>query len=144
MRVFIDASALLALADPGNDGHHAAVQSLRRLDPPPALITTDFALAQALSGMHARHGRPAAELLQRSISASRALRVAHVDPDLFRAAWNLYASPDCAALDFGDCTSLAAVRALGLRHAMTFSASPWVEAVAGLRRLPATAAGAHR
>lgn len=135
MRIYLDASAVLALGDPARDEHRAATLCLRRMDPPPALVTTDYALAQALTAVDARRGRQAAAALQRGVSGSRALRVAHIDPDLFRAAWGLFGSRECAGLNFSDCTSLAAVRALGLRYALTFSASPWVEAVAGLRRL---------
>jgi len=116
--VFVDTSALYALADAADQWHARAARTARTLRGAD-LVTTDLVVAEAWFLARARLGRDAAVRLWQEVRAGGA-RMESIGPDDRDRAWTI--SRDFADQDFSltDCVSFAVVERLGVREAFSF------------------------
>ena len=118
MSVFVDSSAILALADPSDRNHGRAVEVLEHLEGP--LITSNQVIIRTTGVVVARAGRGAAiELLER-LRGEAGLTVYNIDPETEKKGWELFDSETAIELDPADAMSFALMRQLGIRMAFTF------------------------
>ncbi|MBI4867839.1 MAG: PIN domain-containing protein [Candidatus Wallbacteria bacterium] len=116
--VFVDASALIALADPGDPAHGRAVGFLGHLEGP--LATSNLVLLEAASQVAARAGnRQATEMLER-LRAESALKIYFVDPELERKGWEHFVRHARKTLTPRQAMAMALMKELGIRMVFTF------------------------
>ncbi len=119
-RVFVDTSALYALADP-RDGNHAAASAIinHLADEPSQLFTTNFIVAEIHALVLTRRGRyralQALEELYRS--STTIVRVSAQDE---RQAMGILTRYDDKEFSLTDATSFAVMERLRIPHAFTF------------------------
>lgn len=116
--IFVDASALYALADADDQRHAGAARMARRLRGA-NLVTSDIVLAESWFLARSRLGRAAAMRLWQELRDG-ATRIEPVSSDDLDRAWAI--ARDFADQDFSlvDCTSFALIERLGLRQAFSF------------------------
>jgi uncharacterized protein len=86
--VFIDTSYLLALELKNDQNHQAAVKHWRRLHASlPPLITTSYVFDEIVTFFNSRGHHSKATRVGDALLRSPSVRLVHVDPTLFQAAW---------------------------------------------------------
>ena len=116
--VFVDSSALYALADRGDTWHRAAsrvAQQLRGIE----LITTDLMVTEAWLLTRSRLGWDAAQRLWRGLREGAA-RVELVTQEDLERAWTISADFADQELSLPDCVSFAFMVRSGIRRAFSF------------------------
>lgn len=132
--LFIDTSALVALADASDDHHRAAGTFLSRLSPGSRLLTTDYVLDETITFLRFAVGHGATVRFVEALRASRIVQLSSIGESLRDAAWALFCHYDDQAFSFTDCTSFAFMKATGLHEAFAFDRD---FARAGFMLLPA-------
>jgi predicted nucleic acid-binding protein len=133
--VFLDAGYLIAL-EPARDQHHdAAVRHWQEfVHSRRALITTSFVLDEVITYFNSRDHHGKAVQIGTRFLASSAVRLVHVDENLFRAAFAYLQQRADKRYSLTDCVSFVVMRQLGIREALAFDAH---FEQAGFARLPA-------
>ncbi len=117
-QVFVDASALLALADPSSPDHGRAVELLSHLDGP--LVTSNLVLIRTTAEIVRRSNRAKAAELLSHFDKDDGLKVLHVDAEVERKGWELFRKETGQDLDPLNAMSFALMRELGIRMVFTF------------------------
>ncbi|MBI5016362.1 MAG: PIN domain-containing protein [Deltaproteobacteria bacterium] len=119
--VFLDTSYLIAIEAADDNRHAEALTHWKAFAARPLpIITTSLVFAETVTFFNARgrHAK-AVELGQRLIE-SRAIRMVHVDPELFFAGWDLLAKHDDKTYSLTDCISFLVMEREHLRSALAF------------------------
>lgn len=119
--IFVDTGPWIALSDPRDQWHDAAVKAMNQLrqDRSP-LITTNLVLMETYSGLVGRIQRQAIERFRSTVLASPSIQVERVDELSEDFAWRLFMRYDDKEVGFVDCTSFAVMEQRSLVTAFTF------------------------
>jgi uncharacterized protein len=119
VKLFVDTSALLALAF-RDDQNHQPAAAFVRAHPNARLVLTELILSEVATRVRARAGAQRAVAVARSLFDSRRYELLFVDPDLVRGALDLMARFGDKRLSLTDCTSFELMNRLGLESAFAF------------------------
>jgi predicted nucleic acid-binding protein len=133
--VFVDTSAFYALAD-RRDGNHSVARrtltSLARRNRD--LLTSTYVVDETITLVRYRLGHRQAVALGERLMESDWCRTIDVSEDLRVAAWDIFVRHGDQSFSFTDCTSFAAMKAMGLDESFTFDRRDF--AAAGFLTLP--------
>ena len=119
MAVFVDTSALLSLADPGELRHEAATTVWRELlGSAEVLITTNYVLLETAALLQRRIGIPPVRALQADVVP--VFRVEWIDFALHQAGMVAVLAAGRRQLSLVDCVSFEVMSRLGLSRAFAF------------------------
>ena len=125
MRVFIDTSAWLAVADPAHEHHEAAaeyyVRLIRRGD---SLVTSSNVLAEACAGFERHAGEEGAKRFRAAVGKARRqglLQTVAVNSEIARRAWDIFERYNGRLTSFLHCTSFVIAGRLGIQDVFSFS-----------------------
>ena len=126
MRVFIDTSAWIAIADPANEHHEAAadyfVLLIRRGD---NLVTSSSVLSETYARFELCAGKEGAQWFQAAVSEARhqgLLKTVSVDSEIARRAWDIFERYSGRLSSFRHCTSFGVAGRLGIQDVFSFDA----------------------
>ena len=119
MRVFLDTSYYIAILNPRDQWHKAAVRALNSED---EVYTSSLVINETISLMQAGGHFSAAVEFLRETRANAAVQVVHTDPAMQAAGWDLFARWGPAGANAVDCTSFAMMHRLGIGRALSFGA----------------------
>ncbi len=111
MRAFADTSFFYALAVEGAPRHQEAVESYKAFEG--EFWLSSHVLAETMSLLTNRRGKPGALSMGRQILAARQTRVIHADDDVAQA-WDLFAAHPDWDFDLVDALSFALMRREGI------------------------------
>ncbi len=118
---FVDTGPWIALSDPRDQWHSAAVKTMDQLRQDRSLlVTSNFVLMETYSGLVGRIQRQAIERFRSAIIASPSIRVERVDELTEDFAWRLFMRYDDKAVSFVDCTSFVVMEQRSLATAFSF------------------------
>jgi len=119
--VFIDTSALVALAHTRDRNHGAARRFLRQMAKKrrPLMTSTDV-FDETVTLVRRRIGHMAAVRTGESLRTSTWCRLVEVDDEHRELAWQMFVRYDDHLLSFTDCTSFAIMQSMRLTDAFTF------------------------
>ena len=121
MLVFVDTSALIALAVRSDANHRAASSHLKRtLEEGTRMVIGRPVLIEYIDGVTKRVGKRAAIEQLRLIEASAAMRVEEDIPDDHARAREVFLQYDDQEIDMTDSLSFAMMERLGMRDVFTF------------------------
>ena len=134
LKVFVDTSAWIAIYIKDDQNHRAArAQWEELIERKAMLVTTNYVIDEAITGVRAFAGHALAVELGEALFTSRLLRRVRIDEVMEKEAWSLFKRYDDQAFSFTDCTSFAAMQAEGLTTAFTFDED---FSIAGFQVLP--------
>ena len=122
MRLFLDASALIALADRSDRWHAAAKRFLHDAGQRSRLYTSFFVLDETATRLRSAAGAAAAARAVGAVLASRRCEVLEIDRALVLEALTMLGELHEHRLSLTDCTSFLLMRRLALSDAFTFDA----------------------
>ncbi|MCL5045514.1 MAG: type II toxin-antitoxin system VapC family toxin [Actinobacteria bacterium] len=120
MKLFVDTSALVALADSGDMNHQRAADFARSLPNAARFVTTDYVLDETITRLRFSIGHSRTVEFREKIMASRLYSIVGVNEEIRRLAWGLFKSYGDKQFSFTDCTSFVIMKALRLEEALTF------------------------
>lgn len=121
MPVFVDTSALLALADWSDSHHQEAATLLRSLElVERSLITSDYILDEIITRLRLTLGHAPAVAFVQAILSSRLYSIVGVDENVWRLAWERFKKYSDQDFSFTDFTSFVIMNALKLDTAFAF------------------------
>jgi uncharacterized protein len=133
--VFVDTSAVYALADKGESTHRLAKRTLAELERRErALLTTTDVVDEIVTLVRYRLGHRAAVKLGEKLWASRWCTIVDVSDEIRILAWQIFVRFEGQQFSLTDCTSFAAMQARRLGEAFTFDRTDFV--VAGFEVVP--------
>ncbi len=119
--IFVDTSALVALADAGDDGHARAVAYLESVRPTPrTFVTTNYVLDEAFTVLRRAIGLAHTVAFADALLTSSLYTIVQVDLRVQELAWEWFKRRDDADFSFTDCTSFVVMASLSLHEAFTF------------------------
>ncbi|HHV61663.1 MAG TPA: type II toxin-antitoxin system VapC family toxin [Firmicutes bacterium] len=123
--IFVDTSALVAMADRSDYYHVPAADYLRSLTiAAGGLVITeyvlDYVLDETFTRLRLTIGHSPAAAFGNAIMTSNLYTVVNVDARIFRLAWGWFKKYDDKDFSFTDCTSFVVMKALKLEKAFTF------------------------
>lgn len=122
---FVDTSFFVARFNL-RDRHHAAAAAFLREQQgsdaePLRLVLSDYVFDETVTTLLMRSGRhEVAVRAGRAIADSDSLKMIHVEPPMFEAAWALFQERGDKRWSFTDCTSFVLMEELDIRRALTF------------------------
>lgn len=121
MPVFVDTSALVALADRSDSHHQEAATLLRSLElVERTLVTSDYILEETITRLRFILGHAPAVAFVQAILSSRLYSIVGVDENVWRMAWERFKKYSDQDFSFTDCTSFVIMKALKLDTAFAF------------------------
>jgi predicted nucleic acid-binding protein len=114
---FADTFLFLALINPRDRAHQAAVKSVDELRAP--LVTTAWVLTELADGLCARATRGTFLMLESRLRADPRVVVVPSSRDLFDRAMGLYRSRPDKDWSLTDCVSFVVMRERGITEALT-------------------------
>lgn len=120
MKLFVDASAWIALADE-NDQHHAAAQPC--LEGFPAgvqLHTSNYVVAEAITRIRYQAGPDAAWRWAEALRQNPGVRIHYADRSLDDQALRAFRKYADQSLSFADCSTIVLMGHLGLDRILAF------------------------
>ncbi len=117
--VFVDTSGWMACADRADPSHTACCAARDEALEGGRLVTTDFVIDETLTLIRFRIGVDAADAWWRQIDASSRLQWERIDGDRSEQARQVFFQYRDKDLSFTDCTSVAVMRELKLKTAIT-------------------------
>jgi predicted nucleic acid-binding protein len=115
--VFIDTSFVIALVNK-NDQHHSVALSRANQFAGKGLVTTDAILLEIGNALSRNFKRESVEIIEDFLN-SNDVRVVHLDPLLFRKAFDLYKSHSDKSWGLIDCVSFVVMKDLGISDALS-------------------------
>lgn len=116
-RVFGDAHYFLALANPRDAGHHAALEFARKWRG--EVVTTRWVLAEVADGLASPLNRRLGVMLVEQVSREPCFRLVENSDTLFARGFNLYRQRSDKAWSLTDCISFVVMADEGLNEALT-------------------------
>lgn len=120
MKLFVDTSALVALADRRDQSHRKAAQCARAHPPNRRFWVSDYVLDETTTILRRRIGHGPAVQFVDAILSSRLFEVVRVNERLWAQAWELFKAHEDQTFSFTDCTSFVLMKAEGITTAFTF------------------------
>jgi len=124
MRLFIDASALIALEDEDDREHKTALdyrEKIRRGETPfRALYSSNYILDEVFTLLRLKLSHEAAVAFGEKIKHSKILRILRVTPEIENTAWQIFKKYGDRDFSFTDCTSFALMEREAMSTAFTF------------------------
>jgi predicted nucleic acid-binding protein len=121
-RIFLDSSALVAMADSRDPDHAAVTCFIQAIKDQASLITTDYVLDEAVTVVKRRYGYEAAVRLGRKLRASDFCRYYVLTAEDEAATWSIFEKYDDKAWSYTDCSCLAVVQRLALTEVLSLDA----------------------
>ena len=119
--VFLDTSALVALADARDRNHATAEKFLKTLGRSRrGLATSTYVVDELITLIRMKLGHAAAVKTGEALLGSKWSQLIDVDEDLRRLAWNLFIRYSDQKFSFTDCTSFAIMQTMGMTEAFTY------------------------
>lgn len=120
-QVFIDTGAFLALANPADQYHEAAVRCFENLQVSGTrFVTTNFILDETYTRIQRKAGLKVAIAFGEQIQSDRQLKVYAVERTLEKLAWEIFRHDLGHSFSYTDCTSFALMRRRKIREAFAF------------------------
>lgn len=120
MRLFVDTSALIALADSGDTNHQSAATFVRGLPNTASFATTDYVLDETITRLRFSIGHSRTVEFGEKLITSRLYSIISVNAEVRRLAWELFKSHRDKSFSYTDCTSFVVMKALRLETALAF------------------------
>lgn len=121
IKVFVDTGAFLALANPADQYHQAAVRCFESLQGSGVLfITTNFILDETYTRIQRKAGIKIAVQFGERIQSDRQLKIYIVEKTLEKLAWEIFKHDRGHSFSYTDCTSFALMRRRKIREAFAF------------------------
>jgi predicted nucleic acid-binding protein len=119
--IFVDTSALIALADRKDRFHNVAVNYLKTLDVKPGgLVVTRYVVDETFTRLRLTIGHLASVTFGEAIMESNLYTIANVDSRVFKLAWEWFETYQDKKFSFTDCTSFVIMSSLKLDKAFAF------------------------
>lgn len=118
--LFVDSSALIALAKSNDQNHEKAKEFFTALEPPYQLITSDYILDETATRLSDSLGALSAVFFCEKIFESHLYRIKFVDRNTFLLSLMKLKKLADQAVSFTDCTSFVLMEKNKLRTAFTF------------------------
>jgi len=119
--VFLDTGYIIALESVRDQHHAAATEQWRQLSRRDArLLTTSFVFDEVITFFISRGRHSKAVEIGGRLLDSSAVRLVHVDEELFRAAFEYLKSRSDKLFSLTDCASFVLMERLGIREALAF------------------------
>lgn len=119
--VFVDTSAWWAYFDRSDQWHPWAAGTMARLlEAGIPLVTTRDVFDEVVTGLLTHASHAAAVQAGNAILASPTALLIPIDEERFQAAWRIFRRHDRMGWSLTDCTSMAVMKAQGLKTAFTF------------------------
>lgn len=115
--VFVDTSFVVALVNK-NDQHHSLALNQANQFAGKRLITTDAILLEIGNALSRNFKRESVEIIEDFLT-SVDVQVIHLDPALFRKAFDLYKSHSDKSWGLIDCVSFIVMKELGITDALS-------------------------
>lgn len=120
MRVFVDASAVIALLIETDSNHRRAAEIAARLESEHAeLITSSMVIAEVLTVLSIRFSKPLALQFGERVFKNE-IDVIHPNVMLFESAWNVWKEEARKDVSFVDAMSFAIIDAQDITTAFSF------------------------
>jgi uncharacterized protein len=120
-QVFLDTSAVVALALPRDECHEAATTEFDRLRSSRTdLVTSTDVIDEAVTYLRRKAGHRAAVRLGGELLSGAPARTISVDDSLRVAAWEIFRRYREVPLSLTDCTSVAIMRRFGMTEVFSF------------------------
>ncbi|MGI0079647.1 MAG: type II toxin-antitoxin system VapC family toxin [Nitrososphaerales archaeon] len=124
MRLFVDTSALVALANAEDDNHESATvfrEQLRRGKTAfKLLITSNYVFDETMTLLRARIGHGSAISLGEALKNSEIFRIDWITPELDAEAWNIFVKYRDKEFSYTDCASFALMKSSGITLAFGY------------------------
>ena len=117
--MFLDTSAVIALARPEDEAHERAVEAARSI-PAGSLVTHNYVVLEALSLIDRRFGRTAARAVSRELFAK--VSTAWIDRPVHEAALEQFTGARSSRVSLVDLISFEFMKRAGLKRAFAFDA----------------------
>ena len=119
--LFVNSSGWLALYNPNDPNHEAAVQLWNDLRSQPVrLVTTDYVLDQVYTAMKFLGSLQSAQAFNELVTRSSVIRLFMTDSVIFDRAWKIFVDDEQPQMTFTDCVNLAVMQYLGVSEVLTF------------------------
>jgi len=119
--VFVDTSALVALADRKDRDHQPAAGFIRCLTPAAGgLVTTNYVLDETFTLLRRTIGLPHTVAFAEALMQSRLYTIVQVDPKVQSLAWEWFKRYFDKDFSFTDCTSFVVMKAMSIGEAFAF------------------------
>ena len=120
MKLFVDTSALIALADFGDANHGPAAEYVRGLPTTVRLVTTDYIFDETVARLRFSLGHPKTVEFGEKLMTSRVFSLVAVNAETRQLAWELFRSYRDKRFSYTDCTSFVIMKVLRLEVALAF------------------------
>ncbi len=114
---FVDTFALLAMLNPSDARHQAAMAWFNASRRP--LVVTEWVLTELADGLSAVRTRATAVTVERRLRADVRVTIVESTADLFRRGMELYAARPDQAWSLTDCISFVVMNDRGIAEALT-------------------------
>jgi predicted nucleic acid-binding protein len=119
--IFVNSSGWLALYNPNDPNHDAAVAVWNDLrEQNVRFVVTDYVLDQVYTALKVFGSLQAAQALNVVLSNSSLVRFFMADSVIFDRAWKVFTDDDHPEWTFTDCINYAVIQYLGLSEVITF------------------------
>jgi predicted nucleic acid-binding protein len=120
LKIFVDTSAWIALADKRDVNHSAAAAIYNRVRDRAELLTSNFVFDETLTWIRYRLSHSLAVSVGENMRQSRLLTIVRVDAEVETAGWQIFKEYADQKFSFTDCTSFALMRKHRVRKAFAF------------------------
>ena len=120
MRLFVDASAWIALFDADDKYNRTASAGLSTIRDQVQLVTSDYVLDETLTYLLYDCGKLVAVKCGKWIQNARFIDILRIDEAIWQEAWKMFRAYDDKAWAFTDCTSFVLMQQTKLYRAFTF------------------------
>jgi predicted nucleic acid-binding protein len=119
IKVLVDTSALVALADADDRGHTAVHSWFIDHAQNVGLVLTDYVFDECMTLMKVRFGAQAATSFGQRIRNSQFCQFVHLTPQDEASTWKIFSQYSDKDRSYTDCSCLAVMRRLGIEQALT-------------------------
>ncbi len=120
-KIFIDASAWVALFVESDEGHKKAAAVYEKLkNSKVSLYTSDYVIDETITTILVRGSHKMSIVAGKAIFSSQIIKIAYVCPDYLKPAWELYQQYDDKKFSFTDVTSFAIAKDLNTKKVFGF------------------------
>ena len=120
-KVFLDTGAFVGLFNPKDKCHEKARAIFHNIQKRGwSVYTSDYVLDETLTLVKNRsHAGIAIQSGQAIMTSKRMIRI-HMNPDLFEGAWHIFQKYADQDFSFTDCSTMAVMKELDIKHIFTF------------------------